>query len=95
VGESASVSLDDPSGVILRLDGQRAGRVPRDWRERFARAYDAELQAWLDSVAASTVTGPSAWDGYAATAVADACLTALESGERAAVQLAPRPTLYG
>ena len=27
-GESASVSLDDPSGVILCRDGQRAGRVP-------------------------------------------------------------------
>ena len=30
-------------------------------------AFDAEFQAWIDAVAAGGTTGPSAWDGYAAT----------------------------
>ena len=38
---------------------------------------------------------PDAWDGYAANAVADACLASLASGERADVALAQRPPLYG
>jgi myo-inositol 2-dehydrogenase/D-chiro-inositol 1-dehydrogenase len=94
VGESASVSLGDGSDTILRRDGRRSGSIPRDWRERFERAYDTELQAWLDSVAAGAASGPSAWDGYAATAVAETCLTALDNGQRAPVQLGVRPALY-
>jgi myo-inositol 2-dehydrogenase/D-chiro-inositol 1-dehydrogenase len=39
--------------------------------------------------------GPTAWDGYAASAVADACLQSLASGKRVAVELASRPSLYG
>ena len=38
--------------------------------------------------------GPSAWDGYAASVVADACLESLASGRPAGVHLAPRPGLY-
>jgi myo-inositol 2-dehydrogenase/D-chiro-inositol 1-dehydrogenase len=95
VGESGSVALGDGSDVVRRHGGQRAGSIPSDWRERFAHAYDTELQAWLDAVAAGEVRGPSAWDGYAATAVAEAGLTALGSGERVKVELVARPSLYG
>ena len=45
-------------------------------------------------MAASTVTDPSAWDGYAATAVASACLVALETGQRTLVHLEDRPAFY-
>ena len=38
--------------------------------------------------------GANAWDGYAANAVADACLESLASGARAEVQLKERPALY-
>ena len=36
-------------------EGGFAGRVPADWRERFVRAYDVELQDWVDAVAAGLV----------------------------------------
>jgi myo-inositol 2-dehydrogenase/D-chiro-inositol 1-dehydrogenase len=94
VGESGTVALGEGSELILREDGRRSGRVPADWRERFGRAYDRELQEWLDAVAGGGATGPSAWDGYAAAAVADACIESLETGQRTALRLDERPRLY-
>ena len=41
------------------------------------------------------VTGPSAWDGYAAAAVCEAGVRALTDGVRTEVELAERPPLYG
>ena len=53
-----------------------AEQVAPDFRARFATAYRRELDCWIkgDNGAAS------AWDGYAANAVADACLASLASG---------------
>jgi len=74
----------------LKLDEQ----VAPDFRARFATAYRLELEAWARGVADGDGEGPSAWDGYAANAVADACLASLTSGGAAPVQLAERPALY-
>jgi myo-inositol 2-dehydrogenase/D-chiro-inositol 1-dehydrogenase len=96
VCEDGTVELAESAGAVVKSAGTHAGRVPVDWRERFTRAFDAELQAWLDGVAAGAdASGPSAWDGYAATVVCDAGLAALESGSREPVVLRERPALYG
>jgi myo-inositol 2-dehydrogenase / D-chiro-inositol 1-dehydrogenase len=63
--------------------------------ERFADAYRHELIDWVDAVADGGPRGPTAWDGYAASAVADACLESLASGRPVDVRLAERPALYG
>jgi len=94
VGESGTASLAEGSPVTLRRDGHVAGPVPADWRERFTRAYDIELAAWIEAAARGTATGPNAWDGTAAAAVCDAALAALRSGERAEVALGERPGFY-
>jgi myo-inositol 2-dehydrogenase/D-chiro-inositol 1-dehydrogenase len=106
VGESGTVALADAGGITLSTGGRRTAipaaagdsrpgyRVPADWRERFIRAYDAELQDWLNAVASGTFTGPSSWDGYAAAVVTDSALRALRTGERIAVPLAERPDFY-
>ena len=94
VCESGTVALADVSEVRLRAAGRHGGRVPVDWRDRFIRAYDAELQDWLTAVAAGTSTGPTAWDGFAAAAVTDSCLEALRTGTRTAVSLPERPDFY-
>ena len=62
--------------------------------ERFADAYQIELQGWVDAVADGGPTGPSTWDGYAANAVADACLASLSEGRPVEVRLAERMELY-
>ncbi len=95
VGESGTVSLGDGSEVVVRRGGLRSGRLPAHWRERFARAYAAELEEWVESVDTGGARGPSAWDGYAAAVVGDSCLAALESGRRTPVELKERPEFYG
>ena len=94
VGETGTAELSDTSLVVMRSDGQQRGRVPADWRERFSDAYDLELSDWIGSVATGEAAGPSAWDGYAVSAVSDAALAAARSGERVVVSLPDRPALY-
>jgi myo-inositol 2-dehydrogenase/D-chiro-inositol 1-dehydrogenase len=94
VCETGTVALADVGEVTVRADNQHRGRVPVDWRDRFIRAYDAEIQDWLTAVAAGTSTGPTAWDGFAAAAATDAALAALKTGRRAPVVMPPRPDFY-
>jgi myo-inositol 2-dehydrogenase/D-chiro-inositol 1-dehydrogenase len=94
VCETGTVALADVSEVTVRTQNRHSGRVPVDWRDRFIRAYDTELQEWLDAVAAGTSTGPTSWDGFAAAAVTDAALEALRTGQRTAVSMPERPEFY-
>jgi myo-inositol 2-dehydrogenase/D-chiro-inositol 1-dehydrogenase len=94
VGETGTVSLGELPGVQLRQQGQHQGPIPADYRERFGAAYQRELQEWVGGVLDGEVGGPSAWDGYATTAVAEACVQAQTGGGRVAVELADRPALY-
>jgi len=94
VCESGTVALADGAGVSVSAAGRRSVSVPADWRERFIRAYDAELQDWLTAVVAGTSTGPSSWDGYAAAVVTDSAVAALRTGQRIAVRLPERPDFY-
>jgi myo-inositol 2-dehydrogenase/D-chiro-inositol 1-dehydrogenase len=94
VGETGTVALADVSEVTLRTGNRQGGRVPVDWRDRFIRAYDAELQDWLTAAEEGTATGPSAWDGFAAAAVTDSALQALRTGQRTEVTMPERPEFY-
>jgi myo-inositol 2-dehydrogenase/D-chiro-inositol 1-dehydrogenase len=95
VGEDGTVALADSNPVVVRREGAFSGRVPADWRERFVRAYDIELQEWIHAVASGQgATGPSSWDGYAAAVVSDAALEALHSGESVPIQMIDTPHLY-
>jgi myo-inositol 2-dehydrogenase/D-chiro-inositol 1-dehydrogenase len=95
VGESGTASLADRSPVVVRRAGTVSGSVPVDWRERFVAAFDTELQEWVNTLSAGqNPTGPSSWDGYAATAVSDAGVEALYGGERVTVDLGQKPALY-
>jgi myo-inositol 2-dehydrogenase / D-chiro-inositol 1-dehydrogenase len=94
VGETGTVELAESNDVVVKQDGYYRGHVPADWRERFVRAYDAELQQWIDAVRAGTPAGPGSWDGYAATVVCDAGLQAFHSGQRVKVALREQPALY-
>ena len=95
VADRGTVSLDAPPPTVLRAAGRVARAVPADWRPRFADAYRRELQDWVAGVGAGDpVRAASAWDGYAATEVAQVSIRALESGLRHTVPLRDKPALY-
>jgi myo-inositol 2-dehydrogenase/D-chiro-inositol 1-dehydrogenase len=94
VGESGTVALGEPPGVQVRAEGGYHGPIPADFRERFAAAYQSELEEWVSGVLDGRVVGPSAWDGYATQAVAEAGVESQTKGGRVTVELAERPSLY-
>jgi myo-inositol 2-dehydrogenase/D-chiro-inositol 1-dehydrogenase len=94
VCEDGTVELSESAGAVVKREGRYSGRVPENWKERFVGAFDLELQAWVDAVSAGATTGPSAWDGYAATIACETGLAALRTGRREEVVLRERPDLY-
>lgn len=94
VGEEGVARLPEPSAVQMRKSAQLSTSILTDWKDRFIDAYDVELQAFINDVSNGNLTGPSAWDGYAASVAADACLKAQNSGAIEQVELPPRPAFY-
>lgn len=94
VGESGIARLPEPASVQIRQRARLATGILTDWKDRFIQAYDVELQAFIDDVKAGELRGPSAWDGYAASVAADACLKAQQSGHVEPVEMPPRPDFY-
>lgn len=82
-----------PATVVSDRHGIRQA-IPQDWRERFIEAYDQEFREWIAAASAGTAAGPSTWDGYAATLVADAALRAVESGGLERITMIEKPRLY-
>ena len=78
----------------MRKAASLSTAILTDWKDRFIKAYDVELQAFINDVKAGKLQGPSAWDGYAASVAADACLKAQECNEPVAVSLPECPAFY-
>jgi myo-inositol 2-dehydrogenase/D-chiro-inositol 1-dehydrogenase len=94
VCESGTVSLAQHSAVEMRSFPAQSRAYAPDWRAHFADAYRIQAQSWIDSILSGVPTGASAYDGYVATAVADTCLRAAETGERTPVEILERPAFY-
>jgi myo-inositol 2-dehydrogenase/D-chiro-inositol 1-dehydrogenase len=94
VCEAGTARIGDARTMVVTTAGATHEEVAQDYLVRFADAYDREVQAWVDATRAGRVTGPGVWDGYAASAVAEAGVRSLENGGRVSVELAPRPDLY-
>ena len=94
IGETGTVSLAEQNEIVIKTNGAFSGRVFADWPERFDAAFDAEFRAWIAAAAKGGAAGPSAWDGYVATAATLAGVRALESGGREAINLREKPELY-
>nr|WP_238589971.1 Gfo/Idh/MocA family oxidoreductase [Pseudonocardia sp. AL041005-10] len=85
----ATIGLDQ--NLVLRSAGRWGGSIAPDFVVRFGQAYDTQMQAFVDAAAQGTVTGPGAWDGYAAVAVCAAGVEAVTTGRRVEVRLGERP----
>jgi myo-inositol 2-dehydrogenase / D-chiro-inositol 1-dehydrogenase len=94
VGEDGSAMIGLDAGLVRQggaaSGATRSSALAPDFRQRFGRAYDIELQRWVDAARRGTIDGPGVWDGYAAQAVCAAGVQALRSGERTEVRLEAR-----
>ncbi|MEV8314789.1 Gfo/Idh/MocA family oxidoreductase [Streptomyces sp. NPDC059900] len=94
VCERGTVRIGDEPGPRVSAAGRWGGHVPPDYIERFEDAYDREVQAWVDATRRGDITGPSTWDGYAASAVCEAGVVSQREGGRVTVEMVERPALY-
>ncbi|GAA3176121.1 MULTISPECIES: Gfo/Idh/MocA family protein [Streptomyces] len=94
VCERGTARIGDDRGVFVNAAGRWGGTIPPDFVERFAGAYDHQVQRWVDATRRGAVEGPGCWDGYAAAVVCQAGVQAQRTGERVPVDLPERPALY-
>ena len=94
VAEDGTAMIGLDLGLVRQTGGpsgaSRHTAIAPDFRQRFGRAYDIEMQRWVDAARRGTIDGPGVWDGYAASAVCTAGVEALRSGQRTEVRLADR-----
>jgi len=88
VGEQGSAMIGMDTNLVRKTtEGRWGGQITSGFVERFGRAYDIELQRWVDAAKSGTVDGPGSWDGYAAVAVCEAGVKAVRTGRRVPVSL--------
>ncbi|MBP3039081.1 Gfo/Idh/MocA family oxidoreductase [Bacillaceae bacterium Marseille-Q3522] len=95
VGELGTASLPEVSGCELRLEGERIYPLHKDWSLRFVKAYDNEIQSFIEQVEkGASPNGPTAWDGYIASVTSDAAIRSLNNQEKVQIELKETPELY-
>jgi myo-inositol 2-dehydrogenase/D-chiro-inositol 1-dehydrogenase len=94
VCETGTISLRAPVHTETNVSLTHGIAYPADWRPRFADAYRLQAQAWVGAIESGRAVGATAWDGYAAAAVAEAGLQSLAEGRAAAIRLVEQPAIY-
>ena len=94
VFENGIVNIGEDGGPYIRSAGRWGGKITPSFVERFKSAYDIEIQRWVDATKQGEVDGPTAWDGYATAACCEAGVAAQKSGEKVAVSLKDKPSIY-
>lgn len=95
VFQSGVARIGQPSGLQRWADASFSIAEHTSFTTRFARAYDDQVQAWVDAVRdGSLVAGPSAWDGYLVALACEAGVTALDQAGPVPVRSAARPAFY-
>jgi myo-inositol 2-dehydrogenase/D-chiro-inositol 1-dehydrogenase len=94
VGRSGTVALAPPSVILQNRDKTGGHSYPDNWVPRFADAYRRQLADWIGAVKTGTPVGASAWDGYVASAIAEAIVAVLPEGREVIFKFPPRPCLY-
>jgi myo-inositol 2-dehydrogenase/D-chiro-inositol 1-dehydrogenase len=94
-GTQGQAVMGDGAFITRSKAGSRGVDVPELWLGRFADAYRLQLQAWIDAVrSGGPIPGASAWDGYAATIVANRAIASLHAGQKVSIDLPERPSIY-
>lgn len=92
VGRGGTVAMAAPTRIVFNREGRHGHAFPTNWVPRFAEAYRAQALAFVAGVESGTLPGASAWDGYAATAIAEQI--AADIGGTVRITLPEKPSLY-
>jgi myo-inositol 2-dehydrogenase / D-chiro-inositol 1-dehydrogenase len=95
VCEDGAMSLAPNPPVSSRRANRDGFDIEEDWRARFADAYREQMRQWVASIETGRPVGSSAWDGYAASAIAGIALKAQAERSRMPISLGERPAFYG
>ena len=86
VCEKGTIRLPLPAEPIIRSRLKVDNEIMDNWAERFPKAYDNELQHWINHLRGIEPTaGPGSKDGFAACCIADAMIASQTSGKVEAV----------
>jgi myo-inositol 2-dehydrogenase/D-chiro-inositol 1-dehydrogenase len=95
VFQSGIARIGQPSGMERWSEGAFRIAEHVTYTTRFARAYDTQVQAWVDAVNdGSLVAGPTAWDGYLVSLSCEAGVLALSQTGPVDVRPVARPAFY-
>ncbi|MGG7305875.1 Gfo/Idh/MocA family protein [Curtobacterium sp. AB451] len=95
VFESGVAYIGRETSMTLVSQGVSGQGVTPSFVERFGAAYDEEVQRWVDAAKQGGIDGPSAWDGYTASVVAEVAVRAQQSGALEHIAYATRkPAFY-
>lgn len=95
VFEQGVARIGQPAGMEVWSDGAFRKAEHTYYDTRFARAFDTEVQRWVDAVRrGDLVDGPNAWDGFRVALACEAGVEALRTGETVEVRSEQRPTFY-
>ena len=82
VCEKGTIRLPLPAEPIVRSRLKVGSEIMDNWAERFPKAYDNELQHWINHLRGIELTaGPGSKDGFAACCIADAMIASQTSGK--------------
>lgn len=94
VCDGAVLNMPEPNYISVSAGAQKGRKQYADCFQRFADAYDAEIQAWINASKEGRVDGPNAWDGYACQVAAAAASKARETQTVQPVVYDEKPELY-
>ena len=92
--DGAVLNMPKPNYISVSAGAQKGRKQYTDCFQRFADAYDAEIQAWINASKEGRVDGPNAWDGYACQVAAAAASKAREPQTVQPVVYDEKPELY-
>jgi len=96
VGEAGSIAMTHVAYTRTDRALSTGAAYESDWRGRYAEAYRRQNRAFLRFVQGGVYPeiASSAWDGYAASVVAETGARALQQGTKLPVTMIPKPEFY-
>ena len=94
VCEDAVLNMPQPTYISVNTKATTGHAMYTDCFQRFADAYNAEIQAWINASKKGYVDGPTAWDGYACQVAAAAASKARDTQTIVPVVYDEMPELY-